>query len=93
MWRRFFSVRVTWSWDALGMAAESILALSGMALTVATEGDDVKEVLTPESPDAGNAVCHAAGPEFRRGDWRRMLSEMSATRWESGGLFPAAEFQ
>ncbi len=44
----FSSVRVTWSWDALGMAAESILALSGMALTVATEGDDVKEVLTPE---------------------------------------------
>ena len=34
--------------NALGMAAESILALSGMALTVATEGDDVKEVLTPE---------------------------------------------
>ncbi len=44
----FSSVRVTWSWAALGMAAESILALSGMALTVATEGDDVKEVLTPE---------------------------------------------
>lgn len=48
MWRRFFLRARDMVLDALGMAAESILALSGMALTVATEGDDVKEVLTPE---------------------------------------------
>ncbi|HAY0219009.1 TPA: phage minor tail protein G [Escherichia coli] len=43
----FPSVRVTWSYDALGLAAECILALSRMTLTAATE-EDATEALTPE---------------------------------------------
>ncbi|HEL8021149.1 TPA: phage minor tail protein G [Escherichia coli] len=44
----FPSVRVTWSYDALGLAAECILALSRMTLAAVTEEDDGTEALTPE---------------------------------------------
>ncbi len=54
------SVITTWSYDAR-CGAEMVLSLSGMG-AIDNAGDDEHEALTPESPDAGNAVCHAACP-------------------------------
>ena len=42
------AVRITWSYDALGQAAERILSLSGMAPAEGHDDDNAPEALTPE---------------------------------------------
>lgn len=43
----YSSVRMTWSYDALGMGAGRVLSLSGMG-GIENAGDDEHEALTPE---------------------------------------------
>ena len=79
------SVITTWSYDALGAGAEMVLSLSGMG---AIDNADAGKVLTREM----QFVMRLAR-EFRRADWRRMLSEMSATELgEWGDYFRMQSF-
>ncbi len=55
------SIMTTWSYDVLGAGRERRLSLSGMG-TIENAGMMIMRALTPGSPDAGNAVCHAACP-------------------------------
>ncbi|WP_370607516.1 phage tail assembly chaperone G [Citrobacter meridianamericanus] len=45
------AVRAQWSFDALGLAADKVLTLSGMVVPVADDADTSgQEALTPEKP-------------------------------------------
>lgn len=45
------AVRTQWSFDALGLAADKVLTLSGMVVPVADDADtSEQEALTPEKP-------------------------------------------
>ncbi|WP_230041938.1 phage tail assembly chaperone G [Escherichia coli] len=44
----YSAVRITWSYDALGQAAERILSLSGMAPAEVHDDSDTQVTLTPE---------------------------------------------